>query len=200
MTAFRRYNQLNYITGAMMPPILFCSQCGSETSRKIPKYDDHPRFVCQTCDHIHYQNPNLVVGTLPTWEDRLLLCRRAIEPGYGLWTLPGGFMENDETVEQGAMRETFEECHADVELIAPYTIYSIPHINQVHMMFRANMRNSQFSGGKESLEVKLFHHSTIPWNEIAFRVVRTTIKHFVSDSEKGEYPLHIGTISRASER
>jgi len=108
-------------------------------------------------------------------------------------------MENDETVEQGALRETFEECHADVELIAPYTIYSIPHINQVHMMFRAKMRNSQFSSGKESLEVKLFHHSTIPWDEIAFRVVHTTINHFVSDSDKGEYPLHIGTISRASD-
>ncbi len=178
----------------MILPIRFCSQCGATTALKVPPGDDFPRFVCETCEHIHYQNPKIVVGTIPEWEDRILLCRRAIEPGYGQWTLPGGFMENGETVEQGAMRETMEECGAEVDITSLHSVYNIPHISQVYMMFRANMRDSTFTGGAESLAVKLFRHDDIPWDELAFRVIRAIMKHYVDDSARDNLSVHLGTI------
>ncbi len=184
----------------MTSPIHFCSQCGTRTSLTIPPGDNLPRFVCEACQHIHYQNPKIVVGTISTWEDQVLLCRRAIEPGYGRWTLPGGFMEEDETVEQGAMRETIEESGAEIDITTLYSVYSIPHINQVHMMFRANMCNSNFAAGEESLAVKLFRHNEIPWNELAFRVIRATMKHYVDDFNQNNDSVHVGTILPASKR
>ena len=183
----------------MILPIRFCSQCGATTSLEVPAGDDHARFVCETCDHIHYQNPKVVVGTIPTWEDRILFCRRAIEPGYGRWTLPGGFMENGETVEQGAIRETMEESQAEVDLTSLYSVYSIPHISQVYMMFRATMREPTFAEGKESLEVRLFRHDEIPWDELAFRVIRATMKHYIADFDQNSFSVHIGTILPASD-
>tara|TARA_B100000315_G_C14586593_1_gene593353 strand:- start:3227 stop:3799 length:573 start_codon:yes stop_codon:yes gene_type:complete len=172
----------------------FCSLCGSPTSLKIPSGDDLPRFVCDACNHIHYQNPKIVVGTIPQWKNHILLCRRAIDPGYGQWTLPGGFMENGETVEQGAIRETLEECGAEVNITSLFAVYSLPHISQVYMMFCANMRDAHFSGGGETLEVKLFRHDAIPWNALAFRVIHAIMNHYITDFAHNNFSIHIGTI------
>ena len=137
--------------------IKFCSACGSDRiERRIPDGDNLPRLVCAACGTIHYQNPKIVVGCLPEWEDQVLLCRRAIEPRHGLWTLPAGFLENGETVEAGAVRETLEEASARVVVGDLYTMISLPHISQVYMMFRAQLVDLDFGPGPESLEVRLF--------------------------------------------
>lgn len=183
----------------MILPIQFCSQCGATTSLKVPSGDDLPRFVCEACAHIHYQNPKIVVGTISEWENRILLCRRAIEPGYGLWTLPGGFMEQGETVEQGAMRETMEECGAEIDITSLHSVYSLPRISQVYMMFRANIRDSTFTAGSESLEVTLFQHDDIPWDKLAFRVIHAILKRYVNDFTQDNFSVHIGTILPASD-
>ena len=138
----------------------------------MPEGDNRERAVCSACDTIHYQNPKIVAGALPVWEDRILLCKRAIEPRYGTWTLPAGFMENGETVEQGARRETHEEARAELQELSLYTMLSIPHISQVYIMFRGQlMAEDAFSPGDESLETTLFAEHEIPWDEIAFPVI-----------------------------
>ena len=149
----------------------FCSQCGSEVELRIPAGDTLPRFVCPVCHTIHYQNPKMVVGCIPEWEGRILLCRRAIAPREGKWTLPAGFMENNETLAQGAARETLEEANARVEIRELYAVYNLPHISQVYLLFRAKLLDLDFSPGIESLEVKLFEEHEIPWDEMAFRVI-----------------------------
>jgi ADP-ribose pyrophosphatase YjhB (NUDIX family) len=172
----------------------FCSQCGARVSLKIPAGDSLPRFVCEACDTIHYQNPKMVVGCIPEWEDRILLCRRAIEPRRGYWTVPAGFMENGETTMQGAARETLEEAQARVELLHLYAMYNIPHISQVYLLFRARLLDLDFGAGEESLEVRLFGEHDIPWPEIAFATVRNTLSHYFEDRQRGTYGMHIGTI------
>ena len=171
----------------------FCSNCGAAVTSKVPPGDSLPRFVCDACNTIHYQNPRMIVGCIPEWEDRILLCRRAIEPRHGLWTVPAGFMENGETTFQGAVRETLEEANARVEVGPLYGLYNIPHINQVYMIFRARMLDTEFSAGAETLEARLFTESEIPWSEIAFATVRNTLEHYYSDRKKGEYSFHMGT-------
>lgn len=161
---------------------------------RVPPGDTLPRHVCAACNTIHYQNPRMVVGCIPEWEDRILMCRRAIEPRQGLWTLPAGFLENGETTMQGALRESLEEANARVEIGALYTLYNIPHINQVYMLFRAQLLDLEFKPGYESLEVKLFSEDEIPWNEVAFRAIRETLKHYFEDRGNGEFRFHIGTI------
>jgi ADP-ribose pyrophosphatase YjhB (NUDIX family) len=150
--------------------------------------------VCGTCDQIHYQNPKIVVGCLAEWESKILLCKRAIEPAYGLWTLPAGFMENNETTLEGAMRETLEEANARVRILDLYALFNLPHVNQVYMMFRAKLLDLNYMPGAESLEVKLFDKHEIPWSELAFRTVPQTLKHYYEDREKGQFSLHIGDI------
>lgn len=172
----------------------YCSHCGAEVSRRVPPGDTHLRYVCDACGEIHYQNPLLVVGAVPEWDGRLLLCRRAIEPRYGLWTLPAGFMENGETAAEGAMREALEEARARIEIQELYTLYSVPHVNQVHMMFRARLLNEDYGAGAETLEVKLMSAEEIPWNELAFAVVRRTLEHFLADRELGTYTMRSGDI------
>ena len=176
----------------------YCSQCGELVKLAIPEGDTLPRFVCGSCHTIHYQNPRMVVGCVPEWEDKILLCRRAIEPRYGLWTVPAGFMENGETTAQGAMRETLEEANARVEIGPLYALYNIPHVNQVYLLFRARMLDLNFSSGVESLETALFAENDIPWKEIAFPTVRNTLTQYYIDRRNGEYKFHIGTIARAS--
>ena len=176
----------------------YCSQCGAEIELKVPAGDDRPRFVCGECEHIHYQNPKLVVGCIPVWEDRILLCRRAIEPRYGFWTLPAGFMENGETTQQGAARETLEEANARVEVGNLYSLFNLPHIDQVYLLFRSQLLDLDFSPGKESLEVDLFREEEIPWDAIAFPVVQETLKLFFKDVREGGFPLRSGTIVRLS--
>lgn len=172
----------------------YCTQCGDKLLFIVPADDDRQRFVCGSCGHIHYQNPLLVVCTLPCHGNQVLLCKRSIEPRYGLWTLPGGFMENDESTHEGALRETREEANARVNLLDIYTLYSLPHINQVHLFFRAELLDLDFSAGDETLEVKLFSESEIPWNAIAFLPVHATLKHYFRDREQGHFPIHCGEV------
>jgi ADP-ribose pyrophosphatase YjhB (NUDIX family) len=167
----------------------FCSNCAAPVVRRVPPGDSLPRYVCDQCGEIHYQNPNLVVGTLPEWEGRVLLCRRAIEPRYGYWTLPAGFMENDETTADAALRETLEEAGARIELIDPYTMISVPMVNQVHLFYRARLLDLEFAPGEESLDVALFEEAAVPWKEIAFRTVGLTLKHWVADRARGRFPF-----------
>jgi len=158
--------------------------------RKVPPGDNLPRWLCEQCGEIHYQNPKLVVGSVPEFEGKLLLCRRAIEPRYGYWTLPAGFMENDETAGQAALRETLEEAGAQVELGAPFSLISVPHVNQVHLFYRARVRDALFKPGEETLEVALFEEGAMPWKEIAFRTVGLTLKHWFADRKAGAFGFH----------
>ena len=158
--------------------------------RKVPPGDNLPRWLCEQCGEIHYQNPKLVVGSVPEFEGKLLLCRRAIEPRYGYWTLPAGFMENDETAGQAALRETLEEAGAQVELGAPFSLISVPYVNQVHLFYRARVRDALFKPGEETIEVALFEESAIPWKDIAFRTVGLTLKHWFADRKAGAFGFH----------
>jgi len=164
----------------------FCSHCGQPVTLRIPDGDTLPRHVCDACGTIHYQNPKIVTGCIPEWEDRLLLCRRAIEPRRGLWTLPAGFMENGETTAEGAARETLEEALARVEIDRLYALFNIPHINQVYLMFRARLLDLEFAPGPESLEVALFREDEIPWQELAFPVVKETLERYFRDRAHGQ--------------
>ncbi len=178
----------------------FCSNCGAAVALKISPGDSLPRHVCDACSTIHYQNPKMIVGCIAEWEHRILLCRRAIEPRHGLWTVPAGFMENGETTAQGAARETLEEANARVEIGPLYAMYNIPHINQVYILFRARLLDLDFSAGAESLEVQLFDEADVPWETLAFATVRNTLTHYYADRKAGEYRFHLGTIERTPAR
>ncbi len=174
----------------------FCSNCGSEVSHRIPEGDDRPRYVCDSCDTIHYSNPRVIVGCVPEYDGRILLCRRAIEPRIGLWTLPAGFMENGETTRQGAARETWEEARAEVYEQQLYRVFDVPNINQVYMFYRARIVDGAFGVGPESLEVELFTEDSIPWDEIAFPVVFHTLKEFFHDRGNATWPVRVSAIKR----
>ncbi|MDE2599955.1 MAG: NUDIX hydrolase [Rhodocyclaceae bacterium] len=167
----------------------YCRNCGQPTEIRIPPGDSLPRQCCGHCGAIHYDNPKLVLGTLPVWEDKVLLCRRAIEPRYGLWTLPAGFMENNETTAEAAARETDEEAGAQIELLDLYTMISVPHISQVHGFYRARLLSPDFNPGEETLEARLFEESEIPWDELAFRTVKQTLQHYFADRKSDVYPF-----------
>ena len=169
----------------------YCSHCGAPVNLKIPAGDSLPRFVCDGCGAIHYQNPKMVVGAIPEWGDRILLCRRAIEPRAGLWTLPAGFMENAETTAQAAARETLEEACARIEVGDMFSLINVPHINQVHILYRARLLDPEFAPGTESLEVRLFDEADIPWDAIAFRTIGLTLRHFFEDRKTGRYGFHV---------
>lgn len=174
--------------------IKFCNSCGATVVHRIPEGDSLERAICDACGVIHYQNPKLVVGCLPVHGDRILLCKRAIEPRLGLWTLPAGFMENDESAAEGAAREAMEEANARVEIEDLYTVYSIPHISQVYMMFRARLLDPDVSPGIESLEVRLVTEAQIPWDQLAFAMVRRTLEHFLEDRRRGIFIPRFGDI------
>ena len=173
----------------------FCSDCGaSAISHKIPTGDNRLRYVCDACGRIHYQNPRIITGCLPIWEDQVLLCKRAIEPRYGLWTLPAGFMENGESVEDGAMRETWEEAQAKVELVGLQSLFSLPHISQVYMLYLANLSNLNFAAGTESLDVRLYKQADIPWDKLAFPVIKRSLDYYFADCAQGQQQLHCETL------
>lgn len=175
----------------------FCSCCGAPVTLQVPAGDRLPRHVCMDCGTVHYLNPRIVAGCIPEWQGRVLLCRRAIEPRRGYWTLPAGFMENGETTDAAAVRETLEEACARVEILGLYTLYNLPHISQVYLIYRARLLDGEFAAGEESLDVALYDETQIPWDELAFPTVRETLKHWFADRAHGHYPVRTGEIGPA---
>jgi ADP-ribose pyrophosphatase YjhB (NUDIX family) len=163
----------------------FCSTCGSPVSLRNPEGDHLARYVCDACGVVHYQNPKLIVGCVPEHQGRILLCRRAIEPRLGFWTIPAGFMENGETTQEGAQRESLEEAQARVEIGSLLAVVHVLHADQVHVMFRANLPEPQFGPAPESLEVGLFSEDEIPWSDIAFRSVDFALRRYFEDRRRG---------------
>ncbi len=179
----------------LRPRFQHCPTCGGPISYRVPPDDNRERAVCTVCASIHYQNPLVVVGTVPTWQDQVLLCKRAIEPRHGYWTLPAGFMELDESTSDGAARETAEEAGASIDMGPLLTVLNVVRVGQVHLFYRATLRNIQFAPGVESLEVKLFTEAEIPWQDLAFRTVSRTLQHYFEDRKRGVFELHHGDIS-----
>lgn len=178
----------------------FCSHCGSSALEfRVPDGDTLPRYLCSACGTVHYQNPKVVVGCLPVWREQVLLCKRAIEPRRGLWTLPAGFLENGETITAGAERETAEEAQARIDIGGLYTMISLPHINQLYVMFRARLVDLDFGPGTESLEVRLFDEAEIPWDELAFRTIGRTLRNFFLDRKLGSFPVHVSAFDRRAQ-
>lgn len=171
----------------------YCSNCGQSVELTDIAGDTYPRYYCKSCDTIHYQNPNMVVGCLPVYKDKVLLCKRAIEPRIGYWNLPAGYLENGETAEEGAMREVWEEACAKVEIINIHSLYSIARINQIYLFFLAELPVLEFGIGEESLEVRLFAEAEIPWKQIAFTSSVHALKCYFEDRKEGKQGVHRGT-------
>ncbi|MEJ2643151.1 MAG: NUDIX hydrolase [Desulfosarcinaceae bacterium] len=173
----------------------YCSHCGGPLISRIPPDDDRLRCVCPACGRVHYQNPKLVVGCIPLWEERasgeerILICKRAIGPRLGYWTLPAGYLENGETAAQGAARETLEETGAEVVDLAPYRMYDIVHVHQIYFIFRARLKAPDFHPTEESAEVKLISESQIPWDEIAFPVIQKSLEDYLRDRPTRHFPF-----------
>jgi ADP-ribose pyrophosphatase YjhB (NUDIX family) len=178
----------------------YCSDCGAPVSLRIPQGDHLPRHICDKCGAIHYQNPKIVAGCIAHWGERILLCRRAIEPRYGLWTLPAGFMENGETTLEAAARETWEEARARVAQLTLYGLFNLPHINQVYVMFRGEVLDGEAEAGPESLEVGLFAESEIPWPQLAFPVVRESLHLYLDDRRNGTFPMRMSDVRRLADQ
>jgi ADP-ribose pyrophosphatase YjhB (NUDIX family) len=162
----------------------------------VPEGDNRPRFCCQECDSIFYTNPKIVAGCIAQWEGKILMCKRAIEPRYGTWTLPAGFMENGETVQAAAARETEEEACAQVENLTLYTMYNLPHISQVYMIFLGDLVQGRAAAGEESLEVALMQEHQIPWEQLSFPVIKETLELYFNDVKKNSFALRTGHIMR----
>jgi ADP-ribose pyrophosphatase YjhB (NUDIX family) len=174
----------------------FCSQCGAPVTSRVPPGDDRPRHVCDSCGTIFYSNPKIVAGCIPQWGEQVLLCRRAIEPRSGLWTLPAGFMENGESTAQAAARETLEEANARVEMGKLFAYLNIPAINQVYVIFLARLLDIDYSAGAESLEVRLFDEHEIPWEEIAFPSIERALRLYYQDRRRHSFGTHMADIER----
>jgi ADP-ribose pyrophosphatase YjhB (NUDIX family) len=172
----------------------YCSHCAAPLEYRIPSDDNLPRYICPACGMIHYENPKIVVGCIPEWQDRVLMCLRDIEPRKGFWTLPAGFLENGETVMDGARRETYEETGAAVESVAPYLMFDIVHIGQIYVMFRCRLAEPRFHTTPESAQVQLFREDEVPWEAIAFTVIEQTLSRFFKDRAKGKFPFQIDQI------
>jgi ADP-ribose pyrophosphatase YjhB (NUDIX family) len=173
----------------------FCPTCGAATERGIPADDDRERDICSACATIHYHNPKVIVGCIPEHNGRILMCKRAIEPRYGFWTLPAGFMENGETTAEGAARETWEEAAAIAEQPELYRIFDVPHISQVYIFYRCGVVDGRYGVGPESLETDLVLPEDIPWDNLAFPVVRELLTEFIEDSQNGQFPIRHSVIS-----
>lgn len=163
----------------------FCNKCGAPVELRVPPGDHLERYVCAACGTIHYENPRLVVGCVPEHDGRILLCRRAIEPRRGFWTVPAGFMENGETLQQAAARESQEEALADVAIGSLLAVVHVLHAHQVHVFFRATLRQPQFGPGPESLDVELVRPEEIPWTDLAFRSTEFTLRRYLEDRAAG---------------
>jgi ADP-ribose pyrophosphatase YjhB (NUDIX family) len=175
----------------MRPPIKHCKECGAAVVYRIPDDGDtKQRAVCPQCQTIHYENPLNVVGTVPFWDDKVLLCKRNIEPRWGKWTLPAGFMELQETTAEGAARETVEEAGAQFEMLGLFTLLNVARVGQVHLFYRARLTSDVFDPGTETIEARLFAENEIPWDELAFRTTKETLEHFFADRKHGQFGIH----------
>jgi ADP-ribose pyrophosphatase YjhB (NUDIX family) len=172
-----------------------CKTCGGAVRYEVPPDDNRDRATCTVCGHVHYENPLNVVGTVPVWGEQVLLCRRNIEPRYGLWTLPAGFLELGETIAEGAVRETVEEAGARIELQGLYTVLNVVQVGQVHLFYRARLLDTDFAPGPETIEAQLFAEADIPWDTLAFRTVRETLQRFFDDRRRGRFDLHCDDIA-----
>ncbi len=181
----------NYTLQMYRSPIKHCKECGTAVIYRIPDDGDtKPRAVCTACHTIHYENPLNVVGTVPYWGEKILLCKRNIEPRWGKWTLPAGFMELNETVAEGAARETVEEAGAEFEMEGLFSLVNVARVGQVHMFYRARLLSDVFDPGHETIEARLFAEDDIPWEEIAFRTVKETLERYFADRRTGHYSIH----------
>ena len=174
----------------------FCSHCGAQVTQLIPEGDNRLRYVCSACAMVHYQNPRIIAGCIAEHDNKILLCKRAIEPRHGLWTLPAGFMENQETTLEAAARESYEEATAKLKNMSLFCTYSITHISQVYMMYRATLIDGYAEPGEESLETGLYSEDEIPWEQIAFPVITESLKLYFSDKKAGKFHVHNGEIYR----
>jgi ADP-ribose pyrophosphatase YjhB (NUDIX family) len=174
--------------------IKYCRACGALVAYVVPADDNRERAVCPSCSTVHYENPLNVVGTVPVWGAQILLCKRAIEPRRGLWTLPAGFLELGETTAQGALRETIEEAGAQIELGPLFSVLNVARVGQVHLFYQATMRSQVLAPGSETLEARLFREEEVPWDEIAFRTVRETLRYFFDDRRRGQFGVHCADI------
>ena len=169
----------------------YCPDCGSSKLEfKVPAGDNLKRHICSDCGAIHYTNPNMVVGALCVRDNKILMAKRNIHPRKGYWTLPAGFMENAETVKVGALRETFEETGSEAKVKMPYTMFSLPHINQIHFFYLADLLDENYGPTSESIEVKLFDESEIPWDELAFPTVKKTLEYYIQDKKDNNFSCH----------
>jgi ADP-ribose pyrophosphatase YjhB (NUDIX family) len=175
--------------------IQFCRACGSRTEYRVPPDDNRERATCTACGEIHYENPLNVVGTVPAWGEQVLLCRRAIEPRHGMWTLPAGFMELGETTAEGALRETVEEAGAHVRMGELFTVLNVVRVGQVHLFYRAQMLDTTLAPGPETIEARLFREDEVPWDQLAFRTVRQTLELFFEDRRRGSFGVHTRDIA-----
>jgi ADP-ribose pyrophosphatase YjhB (NUDIX family) len=175
--------------------IQHCRLCGQRSVYRMPEGDNRERAVCSACGEIHYENPINVVGTVPVWGDQVLLCRRAIEPRHGLWTLPAGFLELGESTADGARRETDEEAGAPIELEGLFTVLNVVRVGQLHLYYRARMLGTALAPGPETLEARLFHEHEVPWDLLAFRTVRVTLEHYFEDRRRGRFEVHTGDVA-----
>ncbi|MGD8858936.1 MAG: NUDIX hydrolase [Myxococcales bacterium] len=178
----------------------FCPRCGKPTERRVPDGDDRERHVCTACGAVNYVNPRMVVGCLVQHEGGILLCKRAIEPRKGYWTIPAGFLELGESAREGAARETWEEARARVCIVAPYVHFDVPHIGQAYLIYRAELAEPGFSAGPESEAVELVRPSDIPWSDMAFTAVRLSLELLLEDMRRGRYRHHQGSVVRRDGR
>lgn len=174
----------------------YCSNCAQPVTTAVPEGDNRPRAVCSSCGTVHYVNPKLVVGCVPVHEGQILLCRRAIEPRLGFWTVPAGFMELGETLGEAALRETWEEALARVQLGALFSIVDVVHAGQVHVFFRARLAKAEFGAGSETLESRLFRPEDVPWSELAFPSIRIALEQYLDNRRTGNQLVHLATAPR----
>ncbi len=186
------------MTGKRVKPlgaeVYFCTQCGGPAAVKTPPGDHHPRYVCTQCAHVLYENPKIVAGCVPEHEGQILLCKRAIEPRLGYWTVPAGFMELGETISEAAARETREEACAEVELGSLLAIVNIMRAGQVHVFYRARMPEPKFAVGEESLDVRLVAIDDIPWGDIAFPSITIALRQYLEQRSAGTDLVHSETV------
>ena len=184
-----------------MTEVLFCNACGSRVEHRVPEGDQLPRHLCPSCGHIQYFNPRVIVGCIPEWEDgRVLMCKRNIEPRFGLWTFPAGFMELGETTAQGAARETREESEADVEVGQMLAVINVPYVSQVYIVHHGRMRSPHHAPTPESSQTRLMTEAEIPWDEIAFPTVHHSLRFYFADRARGRFEVHTLDLTRMPQR